>query len=91
MFGRMAGPEAALAKGDFPRGRPLRDVEIHVPITIDLLTKGDVDARKRNVMFPIVAILPVELVAFNFIRSRCLDSVIAEGNQVELSRIAVVR
>jgi hypothetical protein len=62
-----------------------------VPIAIDLLTKGDVDAGKRNVMFPIVAILPVELVAFNFIRGRRPDGVIAEGNQVELSRIAVVR
>ena len=86
----MAGLQAALAQGRLPAGTALRDVEIHVPITIDLLTKGDVDARKRYVI-PIVAILPVDLVAFNFIRGRCLDSVIAEGNQVELSRIAVVR
>jgi hypothetical protein len=62
------------------RSRLLRDLKIYVAVAIDLLAKGDVNARKRNMMFPVVAILPVELVSFNLIRGGCLDGVIGEGN-----------
>lgn len=53
-------------------------------IAIDLLAKGDVDARKRSVLLLVVTIDPVELIAFDFIRGRCLDGVIVESNQVEV-------
>ena len=91
VFGRIAGREAALAKGLTSRpAKRLGDLEIHVAVAVDLLTKLDINLRKRNMMFLVVAILPVELVAFDLISVRRLNGVIAKSNQVELPRCALI-
>ena len=41
-------------------------------------------------MFLIVPILPVQLIAFDLICGRGLDSVVIESDQVELRRVALV-
>ena len=55
-----------------------------------MLTKRDINLRKRNMMFLVVAILPIKLVAFDLISGRRLNRVIAKSNQVKLPRCALI-
>jgi len=75
---------------EFALSMRLRNLEIHVAITVDLLAERDVDPRKRSVMLLIVPILPVQLIAFYLIRCCRLNGVIGESNQVELRSVALV-
>lgn len=59
-------------------------------VAINLLAKGDVDARKRSVVFLVVPIHPTDLIAVHFVRTRRLHGVIGESNQIELRLIAII-
>jgi hypothetical protein len=68
----------------------LGDLEIYVPIPVDLLAERHIDLRERSVMLLIVPILPVQLIAFHLVGHCSLNGVVVESNQVELWLITLI-